>query len=384
MFSQLCLRYPRRGGPYVYVNEAFGRAAGFFTGWTYWVISWVSTIAIVTSAVGYMLPFVGHGGDYYPIALEILIITCITLINLRGVYSAGSSSFLLTAIKMIPFIVVPVLALQYFDADNLVAFVNPHEEHSNPFNSVILLTFWGFIGFESITATAGDIENPTRTIPKAIILGTLCVAAIYFLSTVGIMGAVPVDVLTQSHAPYADTIQYLLGGYWHIAIVIIAAVMCVAAVNAWTLASGQIALSIAQEKMLPKWFAKTNKHGAPVFALIISCAGTIPLIILTHNESIAHKVNTIIDFSVTDFVFVYIVSCAAFLKLLWQNRRQEPTWLWFCGVLSMMFCAWILYSTPFDVVLVASLFVLSGLPMYLIYRKKGKQVDSLESQIAIS
>ena len=56
VFANLCSRYPRTGGPHAYVQEAFGNVAGFFTGWTYWLISWVSTPIVLTASVGYLSP----------------------------------------------------------------------------------------------------------------------------------------------------------------------------------------------------------------------------------------------------------------------------------------------------------------------------------------
>lgn len=375
MFTQLCLRYPRTGGPHVYVKEAFGKTAGFFTGWTYWLISWISTIAIITSSVGYVLPLLGVESPHLSLVLEILIIVTITLVNLQGVSSAGKSSILLNTLKMLPFLVVPMLALSFFDGDNFIKPVVEKGEHSALFNNVVLLTFWGFIGFETVTASVANIENPQKTIPKAIILGTIFVATIYFISTLGIMGAVPGSVLMNSNAPYADTIRYLFGGHWHLIITIIAAVVCIAAVNAWTLACGQIALGIAQDKLLPGFFGKQNRNGAPVVPLLLSCLGTIPILILTHSDSIAQKVNTIIDFSVVAFVYVYVISSLAFLKLVWKKRRHEPTWLLICGVISLAFCMWIILSSELSVLIVAASFVLSGLPIHWYMRRKRKRTD---------
>ncbi len=60
VFAGLCARFPQTGGPHVYVHHAFGRGWAFFTGWTYWVISWVSTTAVVVVSIGYLTPIIGH------------------------------------------------------------------------------------------------------------------------------------------------------------------------------------------------------------------------------------------------------------------------------------------------------------------------------------
>ncbi len=375
MFTLLCLRYPRTGGPHAYVQEAFGSSASFFTGWTYWVISWISTTAIIISAVGYLIPLIGIHSPYLNLGLEILIMVMITAINLKGVYRAGNARFILIAIKMVPLLLVPIAALFFFDKSNFSQVDTTSEEVSTIFNSVMLLTFWGFIGFESATAAAQDVKDLSRTIPKALILGTLFVAAVYFISSLGIMGVIPGHVLMNSAAPYTDTAQIIFGGKWHLLISLIACIVCISAVNAWTLASGQIALGITQDGLMPKFFAKQNKHGAPVFALVLSCIGTIPLLVFTLHASLAETVNTIIDLSVTAFLFVYVISCLSYLKLLWTQKRQHALWKWLCGIFSLGFCVWIIGSTPITTILIASLFVLSGLPIYLLRRHKLRSHD---------
>ena len=55
VFAALCAQFPKTGGPHVYVKNAFGKPPAFFTGWTYWIISWVSTTAVIVSSVGYLI-----------------------------------------------------------------------------------------------------------------------------------------------------------------------------------------------------------------------------------------------------------------------------------------------------------------------------------------
>lgn len=373
MFASLCIRHPRTGGPHAYVQEAFGASCAFFTGWTYWVISWVSTTAIITSAAAYFIPLIGKCSAFFELALEFFIIIAITVINLRGVYRASSTKFLFVALKMFPLLLVPLVALFFFNKANIPSIETvAGDDMAGTLNNVMLLTLWGFIGFESATAAAGDVQDPNRIFPPALVLGTLFVALIYFISSLGIMGIIPSHVLMNAEAPYTEAARIIFGGNWHLLISLVACIVCITAINAWTLASGQIALGITQDGLMPKFFAKKNKYGAPVFALLLSCIGTLPLLFFTHHENLAQKANTIIDLSVTAFLFVYVICCLAFLKILWQQRAQEKIWQWLCGIFSLGFCLWIVFSTPLKTLLICSFFVISGLPMYLVRCKKLK------------
>ncbi len=93
VFSWLCSRLPKTGGPCVYVQEAFGPILGFFTGWTYWVISWVSTTVLFVASIGYLSPLLGHPSALTRLILELSLLFLLTWINLRGVVAAGRAEF---------------------------------------------------------------------------------------------------------------------------------------------------------------------------------------------------------------------------------------------------------------------------------------------------
>ncbi len=370
VFAQLCARLPRTGGPHVYVQEAFGPTMGFFTGWTYWIISWVSSIAVITASIGYLTPIIGEHSLFTHFALEVGLLFIITWINLKGVKAAGNAEFFLSALKMIPLLVLPIVALFFFKSSH-IATVTPSAMGgtSHILSHVTLLTLWGFVGLESGTTPAGAVQNPSKTIPRAVILGTLCVAGLYFINSIGIMGALPASVLMNSKAPFADATQAMFGGNWHLIISLIAAIVCIGTLNAWMLASGQIALGVAQDDLMPAFFARTNKQGAPYCALLVSCAGIVPLLFLTLNENIAQQINTIIDFSVICFLFVYVICCGSLLKLL--AKQQSKDWkIWLYSLCALSFCAWVISATPLKTIAVASLFVLSGIPIYFMQRRK--------------
>lgn len=375
VFANLCSRFPQTGGPHVYVKQTFGMSAAYFTGWTYWIISWVSTPVVITASIGYLTPLLGDTTPLFRLVLEIALLFIITAINLRGVNTAGKAEFLLTLLKIIPLLVVPIAALFIFDIKNFN--LTPQvasQSISVSLCHVVLLTLWGFIGLESATAPAGSVKNPSKTIPRAIVLGTICVALLYFVNSLGIMGAMPGEQLMISKAPYADTARVLFAGNWHLIVSLVAAIVCIGTLNAWMLASGQIALGVAMDGLMPRFLAKTNRQGAPATALLISCAGIVPLLVLTMNENLAQQINTIIDFSVTAFLFVYMICTLALVKLLFKQKGTFFQWIYALGALS--FCGWVIWATPIKTLLIASLFVISGVPFYLYQRFKKSETDN--------
>ncbi|HQS84063.1 MAG: amino acid permease [Alphaproteobacteria bacterium 16-39-46] len=365
VFGKLCSWLPRTGGPHVYVNKAFGPHFAFFTGWTYWVISWVSTPVVIVASIGYLTPLIGVHSSSFNLSLEIGLIFIITLLNLQGVKAAGRAEFFLTLLKIIPLIVMPIMAFFIFNKDCFLTELPVSSNSiSHSLSAVTLLTLWAFIGVESATTPAGSVENPSKTIPKAIVLGTICVAILYFFNSLSIMGVVPGSELMNSPAPYADAAQRIFGGNWHLIISVMASIVCIGTLNAWVLASGQISSGLAQDGLLPGFFAKKNKKEAPYYSLFMSFFGIVPLLILTSQENLARQMNMILDFSVTAFVFVYLICCFAFFKLL-PSHQKRTFFVYVYGGVALLFCVWILYETPLKTLLISGAFTVTGIPLFL-------------------
>jgi APA family basic amino acid/polyamine antiporter len=375
VFAFLCSHFPQTGGPHVYVKQMFGNGPAFFTGWTYWVISWVSTPAVIVTAIGYLAPFIGAHNQYVYLALQIALLLAITLLNLKGVKFAGNAEFFLSLLKFIPLIILPVAGFFYFNAENIVLSTHLSESFSATqiLGQVALLTLWGFVGLETATAPAGSVENPRKNIPRAMMIGTLCVAGIYILNCVSMMGMMPAEILATSKAPYVDATIFLFGGNWHFLISIIASIVCVGTLNAWVLTSGQIALGLAEDRLLPAFFAKKNRYDAPFWSISISSLGIVPLLLLTSNENFAEQIRIIIDISVTAFLFVYLMCCLSFLTLTF---KQKSWGAFFIGLLTAIFCVWIIQETPWATLKISSVFTLSGLPIYLLWylRQKNRKL----------
>lgn len=376
VFASLCSKFPQTGGPHVYVKKAFGPSAAFFTGWTYWVISWISSTAVVITAISYLAPVISSSSYDLYLILEILLLFTITGLNLLGLKAAGKVEVILTLLKFVPLLLISVAALYFFNKSHFILDVKMSTmTNSQLLGQVTLLTLWGFIGLESATTAAGNVENPSVIIPKAIILGTLSVVLVYLLSSLAIMGIIPGPELALSKAPYVEAAQRIFGGNWHILISLIASIVCIGTLNAWMIASGQIALGLAEDKLMPDFFARKNQNNAPYGGIIVSCFGILPLLILTSNETISEQITSIIDFSVTAFLFVYLICSISFIKLLWGSQSNFKMFQYIFGFISIGFCLWVIYETALQTVLIASFFVISGVPVYIFWYRKSKKMN---------
>lgn len=368
IFAQLSTLISHGGGPHVYIEKAFGRNVAFFVAWAYWLISWIGSLAIVIAAVGYLSSFIGISNPLAILFLEALVIISITMINIRGTSVAGSLEIILTILKCAPLIIIPIAAIFYLKIENLHS-LNPQNINIlSTINAASLMTFWGFIGLEAATTTAGIIENPKKVIPRAVILGTLIVALIYFFNSLGIMAVVPSDTLVKSSAPYVEATQTLFGSEWTVAMGIIAFVTCVGTLNAWVLTSGQIAIGAANKKLFPALFSKTNKWGSPYISLLVSLSCNLIILSLTLTQNLITKLNSLIDISVIIFIFIYFLCACAYIKIIATHSRKSYIYIT-VALLGAGFCLWILFFVSFQNLLFCSLFFISGIPIYLIQRR---------------
>lgn len=371
VFASLCARYPDTGGPHAYIKHVFGPTYAFFTGWVYWVISWVSTTVVVVSAIGALSPFFGSVSLQHEVMSQILLLILIMFLNLRGVQAAGKTEFFLIIMKFIPLVSIPLFAFSYFDINNFVISTDLiNVSTTSIISKVILLTFFGFIGLECATTAAGEVENPKKTIPRAIVLGTASVAVLYIINCMGIMGLVPGAELAASKAPYVMATKILFGGKWYLFVSILSFLVCLGTLNAWVLASGQIVLGLAQDGLMPSIFSKKNDFGAPFLGIVSSCLGIVPLLIMTSNKSLASQVNQIIDLSVISFIFIYLFCTLAFIKL--KITKEKFSWFtsFYC-LISVSFCLWIIFNSDINSVLISLMFAASSLPMYFFWYKKS-------------
>lgn len=366
VFAKLCSWFPKTGGPHVFIKEAFGKDLAFFIGWTYWVVSWISTTVLVVSAIKYLALILNLSNPFYIFFLELILLFLIIFLNFQGVSFTGKVENLLTILKFIPFVILPILALYKFDIKNLIPSKYLFEEFSiaKIIGKIVVLTFWGFIGVESGTAPAEFVENPKKNIPKALIFGTLFVSFIYIFNTFSILGSISKEKLMGSLTVYADLAEMIFGGsFWKNFIAIISSIICITSINTWTLVSAQVSSGLAEEKFLPKFFSKKNKNDAPIYGILVACLGVVPFLYFMMNEEIASQITKIIDFSVVSFIFIYLFSTMAFLKICFKKKEKFFNFIF--GFIALFFCLWIIFETPLKISLMASIFTLIGVPFYI-------------------
>ena len=213
-------------------------------------------------------------------AVTLGAIWLITLLNLRGVKEAGLFAEVTTYTKLVPFVAISLVGLFFIRRDLLGDF-NPSGKSLLESSAALApLTMFAYLGLESATVPAGDVQNPERTIPRSTMLGIIIAGLLYVLGTTVVMGVVPREQLIASGAPFADAAS-LMWGSWAATVVAIAVmVSSLGALNGWTLMMGQVPMAAAADGVFPAVFGKVSPRGVPAVGLVISAALATVLVLV--------------------------------------------------------------------------------------------------------
>jgi APA family basic amino acid/polyamine antiporter len=323
-YSYLSSRKPGLGGPYFYVQEAFGTKYAAIVAWGYWISLVASVAALALSFTGYskvFMPFI-ENSSLYSAAFAICIIILFMGINIRGVREASMVQLLTTVIKILPLLFLGVAGVIFGEVKEIPA-INP--DNSSLFQMVAglcLLIMFAFIGLESATLPSEDTIDPKKTIPRASILGTLTAVIVYMVAMLGLMSIIPLTQLQQSSAPFADAAQILIGSSGAIIITIGALFAIGGTLNVCIMIAGTIMLAGARDGMFPRYFSQQNAQGTPVRALLASSTLGIMLLLFNNSKSLISSYEYLLIIGTFAALIVYLGTGLASIKLQWQDHKQ--------------------------------------------------------------
>jgi APA family basic amino acid/polyamine antiporter len=382
VFARLGRAYPRTGGPYAYTRHAFGDFVGFQTAWGYWIAIWAGNAAIAVAFVSYLSTFWDDlaTSSLLAAAVAVAAIWLLTGVNALGVRQGGWVQGVTTALKLLPLLAIATVGLLFVQGGNFSPFNASGGSSFGAITAAAALTLWAFIGLESATVPAGDVEDPKRTIPRSTILGTLLTALVYILGTVAVMGVIPAATLAGSNAPFADAAREMLGGWAGDAVAIGAIVSAFGALNGWILLQGQIPMAAARDRLFPAVFARTGRGGAPVFGLIVSSVLVTLLMAMNYTKSLVDQFTFIILLATLTTLVPYAYSAAAQLMLLVSDRaRFSARRLATDAVVALLafgYSLWAIAGSGYEVVFKGFLLLLAGIPVYVWMRWRATRAPA--------
>lgn len=380
VFGELAKGSADLGGPSVFNQRAFGPKAGFYTAWGYWVLSWISNAALIVGATSYLGPLLGELSPWQNFLIELFILMSITLINLMGIALASKVELVLTGVKLIPLLILPILCLNQVSFDSLTPLVNEGISSWDALKSTLFLTIWGFIGLETATVPAGEVSHAKKIIPLATLLGTSLAMVVYFLGTLVILGALPKATLLNSSAPYADLAGLVFSGNWQITMALAAVICCLGSFNGWTLVVSRIPQTAAKQNLFPKIFAKVNNKGTPYWGLLVSSGCTLPLLFLALNQSLIEQFNFIIDVSITLILLIYFLCVLSYFKGLFAQGVRSKLKL-ALGIGALVFTVLAIWAAGLKMLILSLVILVLGWPFWTRVKRQKEVVSSKSKEM---
>lgn len=370
--SRLVRRVPKIGGPYAYVNAGLGNFAGFLVAWTYWI----SCIAAVS---GIAIAFVGYLGVFLPVVTEsailslmvsLVLVWTVIGINIRSVESSGTFQVVTTFLKILPLLFIIVIGFGNMQPQILPP-LNPTE--LNPFAvlaTVTTLVMWSFIGIETATVPADNMDQPEKMIPRILIASLLTVLVIYFLVSLAIALVVPAEELIGSTAPFALAATKVMGPVGGAIITIGALISTLGSLNANTLTAGQVPLAAAKDHLLPAKFLMLSKSGTPIFSFIVSGGFMTLLLMLNYTKGLVAAFTFLAMLSTLSTLMAYAF-CAVSEFYFLKNDRAGPERIraiMLSGA-AFLYSVFAIWGAGTEVVFYSFMLIIIGMPFYAIVRE---------------
>jgi amino acid transporter len=270
MIGELASALPEEGGFYVWVRRAMGPFWGYQE-------AWLSLTASIFDMAIYPTLFVLYLGRLSPAltagwhaaAWELGLIAICCLWNLLGAPVVGDGSMGLFVVLLSPFV-----ALVFY-----AAWRGAHLVHAGPIPSsgepgglttAILVAMWNYMGWDNASTVAREVDNPQRSYPRAMIMSAGIVALTYVIP-LGAMAWARVPVSQFTTGSWASVGQSMAGPWLGAAIVVGGTVTALGMFNALTMSYARLPMALAEDGLMPRLFAKTNRRGAPWVA-VLACA----------------------------------------------------------------------------------------------------------------
>ncbi len=397
-YSELSAMFPKAGGQYVYLKEAFNPLAGFLYGWSFFAVIQTATIAAVGVAfskfAAYIIPALSENNILFSIGsfnvsaaqiVAILMITLLTFINSKGIKNGTIIQTVFTTTKilslfgLIVFGFVLAFNSEIWNANWADAFsMKAWKADSTSWTEVIGTGMVGAIAaamvgsifssdaWNNVTFIAGEVKNPKRNIGLALFLGTLIVTLIYVATNLMYVSVLPIDGIAFAENDRIGVVasQQIFGDSGTIVIAVMIMISTFGCNNGLILAGARVYNAMAIDKLFFKKAALLNKHAVPEYALWAQC-------IMASILCLSGKYGDLLDMIAFVVVLFYAVTIIGIFKLRRTMPDAERPYKAFGYplmpavyiIMALTFCVFLLLFKPFYTGIGLGI-VLSGIPIY--------------------
>jgi len=365
----------KSGGPYIYSKVVFGDFIGFLVAWGYWISCWVNNAAIavaIVSALSFFFPELVTN-PFYATLTGLSFIWVFTFTSSKGIKSSGNIQILTTIAKLIPLVLIILFGFFIFDLEIFPEFNLTDQNDFEILPIVAVMTLYAFLGLECASIPAENIKNPEKTIPKATMAGTLISTLIYILSTIVLFGIISAENLINSPAPFAEAGEIIGGKYFGFLISAGAAISAIGALNGWILITSYMPMTMANDRLFPKVFAKKNKKGFPYLSLLLGSILTSIVMTMNYTDGLVDRFEFLILLTTLSTLIPYFFVSVSYIlfhveKRLFKINSFRSVIL---GLFGSLYSLWAIFGSGIDSIFYGTILLILGIPLYLILKLKN-------------
>lgn len=270
--AEIASNIPRAGGLYTYLEELYGERWGFLLGWVQTVISYPASVAAQAIAFSIYASYFIPMTDWQQRLLGIGVLALLLLLNILSTRCGAVIQVIATVGKLIPIAAILIVGLINGVSDGALGVRSGLIGNTG---TAILGTLWAYDGWISVTNMAGEMKNPKKNMPRAIIIGMILVIAVYALFNVVIFNTLSADVLADTEKVGIDVSVALFGEKGATFLTASIMVSVFGALNGYLMTAARVPHAMAERRMLPasSVLGKINKRfDTPANSLILQAA----------------------------------------------------------------------------------------------------------------
>jgi APA family basic amino acid/polyamine antiporter len=394
-YAELGAMKPQAGGEYVYVRDAYGPLAGFLYSWTTFLISKPASIATITTGLVRILETFSifsffpavifsqnlylHGSSGYSFTITYgqlvavgatILISCL---NYIGVRRAGEFQFVFTLLKVAIILGIVALGFSYRGGTwaNFATEFGGAKGGIAGFFAALVAALWAYDGWNDLNMVAGEIRNPQRNIPLALIWGVATVGALYVLVNAAVQYVLPASAVAVSQRPASDAVALVLGSAGAGLVSAGMAISMLVTLNGSIMSGARVPFAVARDGYFFDAIAEVHpRFRTPSIAIIVQCGLAIILLLLGGSF---RQFFSLAIFA--EWLFYMITGSTVFVFRRRDPQAERPYRVWGYPVVPALFIivsAALLYYTFTDNLkssVAGCLVILAGVPVFYLFAR---------------
>ena len=270
-FAEIAILIPRTGGMIAYLTDVYNEKVGFLAGWMQTLIFYPAFLAGYGVTVGKELS--AYVGQQYTLPIAMGSIAILVVFNVLGSKSASRLQIVFTICKLLPLFALMIFGFILGEGGNpvITPLVSEDKQAGAVLGSTLLAVLFAFEGWTNVGAIAGEMKNPGRDLPRAIIGGVSIIMLVYIIINIAYIWVLPADELMNIESPAAAVAEKIFGTFGGTLIKIGIIISVIGAANGFLMSGSRVCYQLAEQKTLPfsKTLSKINSNHVPTNSIIL-------------------------------------------------------------------------------------------------------------------